>query len=402
MLSLILTSLLTFVELNCENLFDTRHDSLKNDTEFLPESPRRWTRTRYWNKINNIAKEIISCGEPPAHLARKHEGLLPDFRMPDIVALCEVENDSVMTDLTKRSLLKSCNYDYVMTNSEDSRGIDVALMYHRFTFKVVSHHPIRVATVKDMRKTRDILYVKGHTQSHDTLHIFVVHAPSRFGGEKKTRPFRMAVANRLAGAIDSIRTLTASPKIIVTGDFNDNSDSPALKHIYGHGMTNITTMAGGAKGTYKYKSRWERIDHILGSESVMSDTIASYIHCPEFLVEEDKRYGGMKPQRTYNGYRYSKHGFSDHLPLVVWLSYGKKPINNEYSTVKDVPSPSMPDFPDSVADTTQHKSIVLRPNSTHHHQKQYDRNVLNFKYDSFREKMKEPWLGDILKGILFR
>ena len=30
-LALLLSSLLTFVELNCENLFDTRHDSLKND-----------------------------------------------------------------------------------------------------------------------------------------------------------------------------------------------------------------------------------------------------------------------------------------------------------------------------------------------------------------------------------
>ena len=33
--TLILSSFLTFVELNCENLFDTRHDSLKNDYEFL-------------------------------------------------------------------------------------------------------------------------------------------------------------------------------------------------------------------------------------------------------------------------------------------------------------------------------------------------------------------------------
>ncbi len=28
----------TIVELNVENLFDTRHDSLKNDLDFLPDS----------------------------------------------------------------------------------------------------------------------------------------------------------------------------------------------------------------------------------------------------------------------------------------------------------------------------------------------------------------------------
>jgi hypothetical protein len=37
-------------------------------------------------------------------------------------------------------------------------------------------------------------------------------------------------------------------------------------------------------------------------------------------LEEDKKYGGVKPLRTYNGYRYQR-GFSDHLPLVVRLRF---------------------------------------------------------------------------------
>ena len=51
---------LTVVELNCENLFDCQHDSLKQDTEFLPEATRHWTRKRYWQKLNNIAQELLS------------------------------------------------------------------------------------------------------------------------------------------------------------------------------------------------------------------------------------------------------------------------------------------------------------------------------------------------------
>ena len=45
---------LTFVELNCENLFDYKHDSLKQDQEYRPEAVRRWTKQRYWRKLNNI------------------------------------------------------------------------------------------------------------------------------------------------------------------------------------------------------------------------------------------------------------------------------------------------------------------------------------------------------------
>lgn len=61
-LALLLSGLLTFVELNCENLFDTRHDSLKNDMEFTPEGSYHWTRTRYWRKLNNLAKELVALG----------------------------------------------------------------------------------------------------------------------------------------------------------------------------------------------------------------------------------------------------------------------------------------------------------------------------------------------------
>lgn len=61
--SLLLLSIFTFVELNCENLFDCRHDSLKNDTEFLPDGSYHWTPYRYWRKLDRIGQTIIACGE---------------------------------------------------------------------------------------------------------------------------------------------------------------------------------------------------------------------------------------------------------------------------------------------------------------------------------------------------
>ena len=51
---------LTLVELNCENLFDYRHDDGKDDTEYLPEATRHWTKRRYWQKLGNIAQELLS------------------------------------------------------------------------------------------------------------------------------------------------------------------------------------------------------------------------------------------------------------------------------------------------------------------------------------------------------
>ena len=301
MLSLLLASWLTLVELNCENLFDCRHDSLKQDTEWLPASVRQWTPARYWRKVNSIGQVILSCQE---------EGV------PDLVALVEVENDSCLFDLTRRSLLRHAGYDYLMTQSPDVRGIDVALLYQPLTFRPLCCDYLEVEPLPDMRPTRDILYVQGETQNRDTLHVFVVHAPSRYGGERQTRPNRLAVMQRLTAVIQS---LPAGAKVIVAGDFNDYADSPSLAYLAQQGLHNVTAEARGqhgAQGTYRYEGRWESIDHVLFSPSLLEGVGRVFINDAPFLLEDDKKYGGVKPLRTYLGFRY-QHGFSDHLPLVV-------------------------------------------------------------------------------------
>jgi endonuclease/exonuclease/phosphatase family metal-dependent hydrolase len=305
-LSLLLSGFLTFVELNCENLFDTRHDSLKQDTEYLPEATRHWTKKRYWQKLNNTAQELLSCCD---------EGI------PDLIALCEVENDSVLRDLTRRSLLRNAGYEYLMTHSPDVRGIDVALLYSPFSFAPVCSYSLRVQPIKGMRPTRDILYVAGRIPSGDTLHVFVVHAPSRYGGERYSRPFRMATADRLCQSIDSVLAVSPQAHLLVAGDFNDEADGPLLRRLTQHRLRNLTKDArgqNGVQGTYRYKGAWGSIDHILGSRSIYKKVDTAYVHAPLFLLEEEKEYGGYRPRRTYNGMRYQP-GYSDHLPLVVKL-----------------------------------------------------------------------------------
>ena len=305
MLSFLLTSFLTLVELNCENLFDCRHDTLKQDTEWLPASMRHWTPTRYWHKMNRIGQEILSCQE---------DGI------PDLVALVEVENDSVMRDLTQRSLLRHAGYRYLMTESPDLRGIDVALLYQPFKFRPLCYDYLTIEPLEGMRPTRDILYVEGEYITGDTLHVFVVHAPSRYGGEKQTRPNRQLVADKL---VQAIRQLPPDAKVIVVGDFNDDAEAPALQYLTVNGLHNITREAKGmhgAKATYRYQGEWGSIDHVFVSSVLLNSVEQTFINDSPFLLEEDKKYGGLKPLRTYNGMRYQS-GFSDHLPLVVRFQF---------------------------------------------------------------------------------
>lgn len=300
LISLLLSSFLTLVELNCENLFDTCHDVGKEDIEFLSDGARHWTSARYWTKVRHIGQELLSCADD----------------VPDLVALVEVENDSVLRDLTRRSLLRHAGYHYLMTQSPDLRGIDVALMYRPDRFTPLCYDYLEVPPLTGMRPTRDILYVKGRSYTGDTLHVFVVHSPSRYGGAEKSRPNRMQVVRQLQHRLTSIGPRA---QVIITGDFNDYADSRALLSLYDSGLTNVTREARGlhgVKGTYCYHGQWHSIDHVLVSPALTSRVDSVYINDAPFLLEDDPQYGGQRPLRTFQGMRYQP-GFSDHLPLVV-------------------------------------------------------------------------------------
>ena len=114
------------MEWNVENLYDTLHDVGFDDREFLPNAERRWNTPRYFHKQSSLAKTILAAG-----------GLQP----VDLVALCEVENDSVMHFLCRRTRLARLGYEYLVTHSADRRGIDVALLYQPETFALLHSEP---------------------------------------------------------------------------------------------------------------------------------------------------------------------------------------------------------------------------------------------------------------------
>ena len=298
---------------NVENLFDCKDDPRKNDNEFLPDAKRNWTPYRYWEKVRNLAKGIIASGN--------------DY-VPDLVGLCEVENDSCLYDLTRRSPLREAGYRYVMTDSPDQRGIDVALLYQRASFKVLQHQSIRVPH-KQLKNgpTRDILHVVGKVVSGDTLDVMVCHLPSRSGGQAKSEPYRIFVADLIKQTVDSLLEVRHHPHIILMGDFNDYPTDKSMKRLCsGKRLHNL--MKGKKGGSYRYRGEWGMLDQFIVSGSLLkkksnirTSKDKAQVLCHPFLLEEDDKYGGEKPFRTYNGMRY-QGGFSDHLPICLDLTIG--------------------------------------------------------------------------------
>ena len=317
---------------NVENLFDIQDEKGKSDEEFLPDATRHWTSFRYRDKLRKLAKTIVASGNE---------------RVPDLVGLCEVENDSCLYDLTRRSPLREAGYRYVMTDSPDRRGIDVALLYQRGSFKLIDKQSIRIPHRQVKRDpTRDILHVSGRILSGDTLDVCVCHFPSRSGGQAQTEPYRLLVALTLRHTIDSLMQVRQHPHLIIMGDFNDYPSNKSMKHVLCGKGDLVNLMEGMKQGTYRYRGEWGIFDQFLVSPNMLTknkfafakrkmakaknkivkanhEYAGAYLENVQiirhpFLLEEDEKYGGDKPFRTFNGLKYNG-GYSDHLPIALDL-----------------------------------------------------------------------------------
>lgn len=308
---------------NVENLFDTKDDPTKNDNEFLPDGVKTWTPYKYWEKLKNISRVITAIG---------------GMQSPAIVGLCEVENDSVIFDLTRRSSLKAQNYKYIVTDSPDSRGIDLALLYQPDQFKLLHYNEYEVL-FKEKRRgpTRNILHATGRVINGDSLDIFLCHFPSRAGGQQASEPARIEVAELLRTKVDSLFVVREKANIIIMGDFNDHPDDKSIFQILKARSINyfrddyelynlfFHRIKERDFGTYYYRGKWEILDQIIVSGNMLRTdnpiTIKNseaHIFKPDFLLETDKSTGNKKPRRTYVGPTYIG-GFSDHLPVYVDL-----------------------------------------------------------------------------------
>ena len=311
---------LTVMFWNTENLFDTVDDPAKDDDEFTPDGERHWTEKRYRTKLDNTARLIAAAGEDYA---------------PDIIGLCEVENETVMDDLTRRSPLKEIGYRYVMTDSPDSRGIDVALIYRRSSFQLLSSREAYVnLKPQGGGKTRNVLHVSGRIASMDTLDILVCHWPSRNIGVKKSEPLRQAAARVVQAVVDSIYAVRAKPYVIIMGDLNEGPGDAAVRTTLNTAKLDgadklpdgrlVAVMSGVRLGSYRYQGEWDKYDQFIVTASLLNGhgprLVNPHVCNFDFIQEPDEKYGGKKPKRTYNGMTYQP-GYSDHLPVALDLEF---------------------------------------------------------------------------------
>ncbi len=302
---------------NVENLFDTIDSPNTEDSEFLPGSKLDWNTKKVNQKIENISKVLFSIDKNP----------------PAIIGLCEVENRAILNDLIQQSELKNYDYKVIHKESPDFRGIDVALLYKEGSYTPLQNEWIKIQFPFDTAyTTRDILYSKGLLSNNDSIHIFVNHWTSRWGGQEVTEAKRIFIAELLKEKTDNILSRDPYANILIMGDLNDNptdksliegldcasiSDNINPKQMYNLSLSKFQN----GEGTLFYKS-WDLFDQMVVSGNLIQTNSSTkikgnthHILRKEWMIFTDNK-GNQRPNRTASSGRYYG-GYSDHLP--IWL-----------------------------------------------------------------------------------
>lgn len=295
-----------FMWYNVENLFDTYNDSTTLDDEFTPFGMRHWTYNKYQMKLRNVA--VVSTE-------------IDDGKLPTFIALCEIENRRVLLDLNRK--FYHYRYNIVHYDSPDKRGIDLGLLYQKTHFSVDTAYPIHVE-LPNHHPTRDILYIKGKlVRSSESLHLFLIHAPSKRGGVKNSDKNRMVCLDTLYNALLDIIKKEPDSEILVVGDFNAQYDEPPMLNFINNVSRFQIRRAVDTIGTqsYFYHGKWGSIDHLFYRETIDSLVKISgfKVYDASFLKKYSNKDLDSIPWRTYNYLKYL-NGYSDHFPLFFTIN----------------------------------------------------------------------------------
>ena len=295
---------------NVENLFDTINSPNTHDSEFLPNSDKKWNTYKYQYKLSQLEKVFTSIIE------EENNNQLPDF-----IGLCEVENELVIKDLLRTPVFRNHNYRIIHQDSPDSRGIDCALLVDN-QFKIIESDFILIENPDAKRATRDIVYTKLRLNTNQVINVFVNHWPSRWGGQEETNYKRVFAAQVLR---DYININTSKDEFtLIMGDFNDYPSNESLtNYLIKDNFINL--MASDfilGRGSYNYKNTWGWLDQIIVSKNLVSSNmylISGGAFQQDFMLYTNDKQE-VYPSRSFGGNNWYG-GFSDHLPVYCRIGF---------------------------------------------------------------------------------
>lgn len=313
---------------NLENLFDVENSPRRS--EFLQDTLKGelegWDIGVLQRKLENLV------------------GIIAKFnggKGPDILGVCEIENAFVIEMLIHRiSLALNREYGFVISDSNDKRGIDTALIYDTTLYKP-DPETFSLRIIK-RNSTRDLFQVLLKTTEGNSITCILNHWPSRTGGKLESEPYRIMVAENLAYWIERIHEeLGNNASILLMGDFNDDPYNRSITDYLLATNNQMLVKSNRTRKRYLYNPMYRFLDSQLGtyvfgnvlnildqfmvSKAILSENQSSpfklggvrIVDYPELITGTYNK--PIKYGRPSTPSAYDPNGFSDHLPIELVL-----------------------------------------------------------------------------------
>jgi hypothetical protein len=309
---------------NVENLFD------------VFDSPQRpaWLQSHLAGELAGWTLPVLDRKIAQlASIIRQMNGGLG----PDLLGVCEIENDVVLHSLVNALAPLGRNYQVEHHDMRDQRGIDVAFLYDAGLFAAelqFSHEILK------REATRDLFQVNFRSLATGNLLVIVGnHWPSRSGGQYETEPYRILAAETLSYWHKRILEIQGeNTAVLVMGDLNDEPDDRsvtayALSTRSTEKVLRATTaprflnlmwsLFGQGIGSHYFENFPNLLDQVLVSKGMLrQDALFHLAPGSTSIFRPPEMQSGTYDVPRRHGRPSSGHdpdGFSDHYPLTLTL-----------------------------------------------------------------------------------
>jgi predicted extracellular nuclease len=276
-----------------------------------------------WRLFDDVADggQVLSADLYDLKRAKLSRQIVDVLRMPDVVAVQEVENQKVLAALASDIAARSSRPTYraVVLEGSDPGGIDVGFLI-RPDWKLLSVSQLMVALSLEGKPLfdRPPLHIVVQDHTGQRLELINVHLKSLKGSEHPSKAKRIAVKRRQqAEALTKwwrqYQQAHPSVVLVMLGDFNATPEVlggvDVLGYLSAQGLRSASVhMPANERYSYVFQCRPELIDNILlssGGFGRISGMVASRGN-----AEASKR--AKKSTQT-------AAGSSDHDALVVFI-----------------------------------------------------------------------------------
>jgi DNA/RNA endonuclease YhcR with UshA esterase domain len=229
---------------NVENLFDILDPH--------PSDPPRPRKAGYELSLTKIANTILAAG------------------IPTVVGLQEVETLGILEDLSAHDSLVAYQYQPILLEGTDSRGVDVGYLVRgdQATIVLIEQHlaPAGLTSRPPLLIQIDIEIDQGST----TLYVINNHFTSLAGGELATEPRRNAQSEWNVTILEEVLNRELDALLAVIGDLNSFYDSLPIDTLREAGLYHVYEFNPNEKHyTYVFQGLSQSLDHILVTQPLM-------------------------------------------------------------------------------------------------------------------------------------